>query len=287
MLNKKLTPNTACKVCGTYFYASPGHLKKGWGRTCSIECRTKEKKNGRYIENDVCCKWCGKAFHVKHSAEKAGKGKVFCSEECRVTARTEEKSCPQCNSVFVVPKSHAKRTKYCSVACRSASALRHKPNCKCKTCGKEFYTKPSELARGIGAGSFCSVSCMTRGRSKERIGDGKFASHLELEFYLALKEAKLLSGMEREFRFHDTRKWRFDFAWPDVKLAVEIQGGIWLGGRGGHTSARGIERDNEKLLEAIMLGWRVLYATPSMVKSGALLNAVDALIGEEHGIHQN
>lgn len=104
-------------------------------------------------------------------------------------------------------------------------------------------------------------------------------STLEAEFALQLRAAKLDNGMVREFRFHDTRKWRFDFAWPDIKLAVEIQGGIWLGGRGAHTSAKGVARDSEKLLEAVMLGWRVIPATPSMVKSGALLNAVDALIG--------
>lgn len=269
---KNLVPNSHCKVCGAPFYASPGRLEKGWGSTCSFECRSKEKRNGRFVDNDVCCKGCGKPFHVKPSREKAGKGKVFCSPECRATVKTEDKTCPHCESVFAVPKSHANRTKYCSSKCRSAAALRSKPNCKCQTCGSNFYTKPSELARGIGAGSFCSVSCMTGGRGKVRLGDGKFASNLERELYLALKDARLLGGMEREVKFHETRRWRFDFAWPSVKFAVEVQGGIWLGGRGAHTSAKGRERDCEKGNEAALAGWRVVSVTSTHIKSGEALD---------------
>ena len=35
---------------------------------------------------------------------------------------------------------------------------------------------------------------------------------------------------EREFRFCE-RRWRFDFAWPSHKVAVEIDGGIFIHGR--------------------------------------------------------
>jgi very-short-patch-repair endonuclease len=265
---KNLAPNTSCKVCGAYFYASPGHLEKGWGTTCSVECRSKAKRNGRFIDNDVRCKGCGNPFHVKPSLEKSGRGKVFCSPECRSMTTSEEKTCLHCGSVFSVPKSHSTRRKYCSATCRSEAALNSKPNCTCQTCGSSFYTKPSDLARGIGAGSFCSVSCMTKGRTKDRIGDGKFASHLERELYVALKDAGLLVGMEREVRFHSTRKWRFDFAWQSVRLAVEVQGGIWLGSRGSHTSAKGRERDCEKNNEAALDGWRVLQVTSTHIKSG-------------------
>jgi|SRR6476661_203659 len=56
----------------------------------------------------------------------------------------------------------------------------------------------------------------------------------------------------REFRFHATRRWRFDFAWPAIKLAVEIDG------RGRHQTVTGVRSDCEKANEAIRLGWRVL-----------------------------
>jgi very-short-patch-repair endonuclease len=63
---------------------------------------------------------------------------------------------------------------------------------------------------------------------------------------------------EREYRFHPTRKWPFDFAWPAIKLAVEIQGG---GQRGRHASITGMTNDCDKFNAAISLGWRVLKFT--------------------------
>lgn len=102
-------------------------------------------------------------------------------------------------------------------------------------------------------------------------------SALEAEFAMQLRAAKLAAGVVREHRFHPVRRWRFDFAWPDHKVAVEIEGGTWTGGR--HTRGGGFEADAEKYLEALMLGWRVIRAPGSMVKSGVALNAVDALIG--------
>lgn len=56
----------------------------------------------------------------------------------------------------------------------------------------------------------------------------------------------------REYRFHPVRRWRFDFAWPSQRVAVEIDG------RGRHQSVAGVRRDCEKINTAILSGWRVL-----------------------------
>lgn len=76
-----------------------------------------------------------------------------------------------------------------------------------------------------------------------------------------------------EYRFHPTRKWRFDYAWPfvngkEAKIALEIEGGIWSGGR--HTRGRGYIDDMEKYNEAARLGWRVFRFQPKdlSLKSG-------------------
>lgn len=77
---------------------------------------------------------------------------------------------------------------------------------------------------------------------------------------------------EPEFRFHPVRKWRFDFCWPDKKLAVEIEGAIWTGGR--HQTGSGFTADCEKLNAAILLGYRVLRFTTDMVSSGEAIKTV-------------
>lgn len=70
---------------------------------------------------------------------------------------------------------------------------------------------------------------------------------------------------EREFKFHPHRKWRFDFAYPDRKVAIECEGGTWSRGR--HTRGSGFEADCEKYNAAAILGWKVLRLTSSMIDS--------------------
>ena len=64
----------------------------------------------------------------------------------------------------------------------------------------------------------------------------------------------------REYRFHPTRQWRFDYAIPDLRIAIEIDGGIWINGR--HNRASGYLGDMEKFNTAATLGWVVLKFTP-------------------------
>lgn len=74
------------------------------------------------------------------------------------------------------------------------------------------------------------------------------------------------------------RQWRFDFAFPDFKLAVEINGVNVqrLGGRlvvlGRHASIEGIRGDNEKTRAAIRLGWSVLPFLQTDVKPELAIN---------------
>lgn len=69
----------------------------------------------------------------------------------------------------------------------------------------------------------------------------------------------------REHQFDADRQWRFDFAWPDVKLAVEVEGGIFSSGR--HVRGAGFEADCYKYNRAVMLGWRVLRFTRKMIRT--------------------
>lgn len=75
-----------------------------------------------------------------------------------------------------------------------------------------------------------------------------------------------------EFKFHPERKWRLDYAWPERKIGLEIEGGIWIRGRSGHGGAHSlpsnIVRDMEKMNEAQRLGWRIFRFQPRQLKSG-------------------
>lgn len=73
----------------------------------------------------------------------------------------------------------------------------------------------------------------------------------------------------REYRGIPGRKFKFDLAWPDRKLALEIDGAIWINGR--HSRGSGIMRDCEKFSLAAIHGWRVLRVTGDMVTSGKAL----------------
>jgi hypothetical protein len=90
---------------------------------------------------------------------------------------------------------------------------------------------------------------------------------------------KGLPAWEREYHFHDTRKWRFDFAWPGAHVAAEVEGGVWNSGR--HTRGLGFQSDCEKYNAASLLGWRVLRFTESMIKSGDALNTIKAALCDQ------
>ena len=93
-------------------------------------------------------------------------------------------------------------------------------------------------------------------------------SQSDLEATMALHiRANELPEPEREYRFAPPRRWRFDFAWPGMMLALEVEGGVWS--TGGHTSGKGFTDDCEKMNEALCRGWRVIRVTGAQVKSGA------------------
>lgn len=82
---------------------------------------------------------------------------------------------------------------------------------------------------------------------------------------------------EREFRFDEDRKWRFDFAFPGKKIGVEIEGGTWTNGR--HSRGTGYEKDLRKYNAAARLGWIVLRYSTRMVTDGSAIDEVLEVLG--------
>ena len=80
------------------------------------------------------------------------------------------------------------------------------------------------------------------------------------DLFLKLLESKLKNvEVVKEFKFHPVRNWRFDYAFPDYQVAVEVDGGVWTGGR--HINPAGYINDMEKLNTAASMGWLVLRIT--------------------------
>lgn len=68
-----------------------------------------------------------------------------------------------------------------------------------------------------------------------------------------------------EFRFDKTRRWRMDYAWPEQRVALEVEGGVWIRGGGRHNRGRGFINDLEKYSEAAAQGWRIIRVTPDQL----------------------
>lgn len=98
-----------------------------------------------------------------------------------------------------------------------------------------------------------------------------------------------------QHKFHSVRKWRVDFAYVDLRIAIEIEGmgrsdtdkktGVQTMRKrctacgqvppSAHRSMKGYEDDIEKYNELRIDGWTHLQFTPAMVKSGVALQVLE------------
>ena len=76
----------------------------------------------------------------------------------------------------------------------------------------------------------------------------------------------------KEYKFHPKRRWRFDYAIPEHKIALEVEGGVWSQGR--HTRPQGFLNDIEKYNTAGLMGWRVFRTTPESLYKTATLKMI-------------
>lgn len=103
------------------------------------------------------------------------------------------------------------------------------------------------------------------------------SSKLEMQLRMDL----ILAGFkppEQEHKFHPSRNWRFDFAYPTRKIAIEAEGGVWSAGR--HTRGGGYTSDCEKYNEATAMGWRIFRVT-SRKMGKQLPRLIKALLEED------
>lgn len=123
-----------------------------------------------------------------------------------------------------------------------------------------------------------AISAATTPRTPKNKG-ANAARPPEQDAFTRLCAAALHTDCVKEYRFHPTRKWRFDYAFPAYKIALEVEGGVWTGGR--HTSPQGFLGDMEKYNTATLMGWRLFRVTPDQLYNTATLDLLQAAINAD------
>ena len=94
--------------------------------------------------------------------------------------------------------------------------------------------------------------------------------------------------VELEYKFHPKRRWRIDYAIPKLKIAIEVEGGLFkkttyfdkktgkvkthIGGR--HNTPASFLKDTEKYNELAAYGWLLIRATPENQYSQETLDVI-------------
>lgn len=123
-------------------------------------------------------------------------------------------------------------------------------------------------------------------QSVPKLRGAKAPSRLETELAGHLSVMGLKP--ESQYRFHPERRWRLDFAFPDLRIGVEIDGGIFAAENGGEVGkhARGAGRcnDMEKRNAAAELGWVILNYGPPHVRSGEAALQISRLVSSRPAV---
>jgi very-short-patch-repair endonuclease len=98
------------------------------------------------------------------------------------------------------------------------------------------------------------------------------------ETLLANQLRVLKISFEQEYKFHPKRKWRADFHIVGNNILVEVEGGVWSGGR--HTRGNGYIGDMEKYNAAVVMGYQVLRFSTEQVKSGLAVQQIEMMVGD-------
>ena len=111
----------------------------------------------------------------------------------------------------------------------------------------------------------------------------KKKSHLEIRFeeFWVYHYPKI--DLCDDWKFHEDRDWEFDYSHLEAKVAIEIEGGVWVGwskgeGGGRHNNPVSFEKDTEKYLEATLLGWVVVRLTEKFISEEGVIHRIADLI---------
>lgn len=113
-----------------------------------------------------------------------------------------------------------------------------------------------------------------KGKKRRSVKDQRVQSVGEVTLATHLRGCKI--NFEQEYKFHPDRKWRADFFITGTNILIEVEGGIWSGGR--HTRGKGFIADMEKYNAAAVMGFKVLRFDTQQVKSGLAIKQIENLV---------
>ena len=85
------------------------------------------------------------------------------------------------------------------------------------------------------------------------------------QIFRSLLKQENLPEPVAEYEFHASRKWRFDYFWPEQGLALEVDGGVFSKGGGRHNRGAGYRDDLEKRNAAAIYGYRLIACLPEQL----------------------
>lgn len=260
-----------CLTCGKEFTVIP--KRRNTAKFCSRECKHAFGRTNKE------CLFCGKLFVTTNCLDKR-----YCSRKCadEVKKKRVEKICKICGKKYEVQKYADKTSKYCSIKCRNKGISKtlngrfkgeKSPSYKggkitkiCKYCEKEFevhrYRKNTA--------NQCSHRCSkldTSEKTRKQIAESikklqKENPKIHPNYILAQKghvtkiEKLVKDELTRkelvfEIQYRVLSYW-VDFAFPEIKLAVECDGERW------HSTEEQILKDKKRDERLKSVGWTVL-----------------------------
>jgi hypothetical protein len=93
-------------------------------------------------------------------------------------------------------------------------------------------------------------------------------------------------GFTPEHKFHATRRWRMDYAHLGLMIYLEVEGGHWVKGGGGHTRGQARIDDIEKQNAAVLAGWIPIICTPTDIQKGLAHQLVEKALIELDPLHR-
>ena len=80
-------PFVKCVICKTEFYVKPSHQLKGWGKYCSIKCRSQAQSKGKFVQCHICKK---RIYRSPKNLIRSLSKKFFCTKSCQTIWRNSE-----------------------------------------------------------------------------------------------------------------------------------------------------------------------------------------------------